>query len=299
MNSYIFPSLKRGELNLGPQGLGFLLSNGYIGDARVFYCASAGGTMPMPAFAGSIPGAGRTRAATGLAALRRAGGFEARSIMYGDWSWLGVWEASYTGMRAVLGDYNYRNTPAVLAADSGKWGITGHWSEPWSADKLDGNILVRGTRPFVRTSVGTPIFKTQKMLAGRAIVADSFSRATLGKAVMRDDIPPGDGLHAHRDGYNVLYGDWHATWHGDPQQRFIWADDAYNDLPAGAGIAYDNWCFNGLSGSQSYIGWWWYRKQGGTFAFDNRTYDYYDIENCTTKLWHTFDSDTGIDVDAD
>lgn len=28
--------------------------------------------------------------------------------------------------------------------------------------------------------------------------------------------------YAHRDGYNVLYGDWSARWYGDFQQRWIW-----------------------------------------------------------------------------
>ena len=35
---------------------------------------------------------------------------------------------------------------------------------------------------------------------------------------------PGDGLLAHRDGYNVLYGDFSARWFGDPQQRIAWLD---------------------------------------------------------------------------
>jgi hypothetical protein len=33
---------------------------------------------------------------------------------------------------------------------------------------------------------------------------------------------PGDGIYGHRDGYNVLYGDWSARWFGDPQQKLIW-----------------------------------------------------------------------------
>jgi hypothetical protein len=33
---------------------------------------------------------------------------------------------------------------------------------------------------------------------------------------------PGDGWYAHRTGYNILYGDYHAQWFGDPQQEFVW-----------------------------------------------------------------------------
>lgn len=30
------------------------------------------------------------------------------------------------------------------------------------------------------------------------------------------------GWYAHRAGYNVLYGNWSAKWHGDPQKRIMW-----------------------------------------------------------------------------
>ena len=33
---------------------------------------------------------------------------------------------------------------------------------------------------------------------------------------------PGAGIYGHREGYNTLYGDGHAAWYGDPQQRIIW-----------------------------------------------------------------------------
>jgi prepilin-type processing-associated H-X9-DG protein len=33
---------------------------------------------------------------------------------------------------------------------------------------------------------------------------------------------PGDGIFAHRQGYNVLYGDGSARWQGDPQGTLIW-----------------------------------------------------------------------------
>jgi hypothetical protein len=61
------------------------------------------------------------------------------------------------------------------------------------------------------------LFKTQKILGGRAIVADAF-----GKNAFEGAIQPGPGYFAHRDGYNVLYGDWSTHWWGDPLQKFIW-----------------------------------------------------------------------------
>ena len=38
----------KGELNLGPNGLGYLVLGSYMPDARAMYCPSAGGTMPLP-----------------------------------------------------------------------------------------------------------------------------------------------------------------------------------------------------------------------------------------------------------
>ena len=35
-----------GKLVMGPVGLGFLVAGGYVGDARIFFCPSAGGNMP-------------------------------------------------------------------------------------------------------------------------------------------------------------------------------------------------------------------------------------------------------------
>ena len=46
---------------------------------------------------------------------------------------------------------------------------------------------------------------------------------------------PGDGMLAHKDGYNILYGDGHVTWMGDPNQFWIWRNSL--DAPTnGQGI---------------------------------------------------------------
>ena len=80
-------SYAAGNLSMAPLGLGNLVSGGYVGDARVFFCPSVGGNMPLPS-ANYCYTISPTRAASSVADMKRAGGFEAKSIMYGDWSWL-------------------------------------------------------------------------------------------------------------------------------------------------------------------------------------------------------------------
>jgi len=64
------------------------------------------------------------------------------------------------------------------------------------------------------------MFKTQKLLRTRALVSDSFSQPN------GNYWSAGMAAYHHTDGYNVLYGDWSATWHGDPQQNIMWWPDA-------------------------------------------------------------------------
>ena len=291
-----FPPVK-GELNMAPNGLGFLVAGDYISDAKVFYCPSAGGTMPVPNngwYGRNSAHPDWIDAATGPGDLRRAGGFDADSILHGDWSFIGVWAKRFNRERAVVSDYAYRNQSNALAANACKWGDTIGWRNTWRIDRLDNQIIVGGTRPGVRTSPGAPAFKTQKLLAGRAIVADSFARDHNGDQTYEQ--PVGDGFHAHKDGYNILYGDWHAKWYGDPQQRFIWWTPIDStEIPGGIG---DHWQL-GLNTGRANLGWWWYRDANQDWNFDNWGWDFNDVEGCGAKAWHILDEDAGIDVNAE
>ena len=80
-----------GSLNLGPHGLGFLLEGNYIGDARTFFCPSAE-NMPAPRMLDDTNANYQVAAATNLTDLKTAGGFDVKSIMYGNWTWLGKWQ---------------------------------------------------------------------------------------------------------------------------------------------------------------------------------------------------------------
>jgi len=288
-----------GELNLAPLGLGYLCANGYIGDARVFYCPSAGGNMQFAAGRWSwgpptYPIAYHARSAKDL---QRAGGFDAESIMYGDWTWLrdvrpeGYHRYVFQG-DAVLCDYAYRNMPVTL----------GFVLPAYPELPPVNEVLLRSTKPAVKIRVGAPAFVTQKTLGGRAIVADSFGthfwngdceppRSTGYPRLMP---PPGDGWYAHRDGYNVLYGDWHVKWYGDPKERFIWwpvinlthNSGYYGEAEAPSAA--------GTSGSMCL----WYKRLDGSDHYYQST-NFSRVEASGSYAWHLLDVDAGIDVDAD
>ena len=66
-----------GQLNLAPNGMGFLLTAGYIGDAKVYYCPSA------QSMRGDLNAKHRD-GATNLNDWQTAGGFDAQTMLYGD-----------------------------------------------------------------------------------------------------------------------------------------------------------------------------------------------------------------------
>jgi prepilin-type processing-associated H-X9-DG protein len=230
--------------------------------------------------------------------LQRAGGYDGNAITHGDWSWLKVWDMRgigdgrppTDGARAVLCDYAYRDTPAGLSAEPGDNG-------PAKVMALNGNVLIRGTKPYVRTSPGTPLFKTQKLLGSRALVADTFARSNPGaNPRLYPDYytPVGDGFYAHRDGYNVLYGDWHVRWYGDATQQLMWYPDIY--FP-GMGMPYDraNYTFTSPWASLS---WWWFGTEGTKYVGIGRAWEFNTLPNTNAEEWHTLDVAEGIDTNA-
>ena len=283
-----------GELNMAPHGLGYLVANGYMGDARLLYCPSVGGNMPAP----SARFVRECRAVKSVADLQRSGGWDAKSILYGDYTWIGHYSYDVTNGsaqncfwgRAIMSDYGYRNMP-----------VSAMGFLDYSGGDMPGTTVhLRQSKPIITAELGCPLFKTQKILAGRALVSDAFGR-NFTEYSAESDPPPfpnvlGVGAYAHREGYNVLYGDWHAKWYGDPQERFIWW------LPPRMGRLHRTYYETGYGANRTEMdsgacsassAMYWYRMEDGSEPMYGRDF------NCGPAAWHVLDVDTGVDVDAE
>jgi len=223
--------------------------------------------------------------------------------MYGDWNWLDPWAADslqtqpwshirFTLSRVMYSHYFYRGIPAMQPSYMGNDAGGGpNWGEYWR---------VHFIRPDRAVFPGEPIFKTQKHLEGRAVVTDAWGRSNwheggTGSFVFPNESYPhmeaGEGFYAHKDGYNVLYGDGHASWWGDPQQRLAW----YMVKGAAGGTMtadyYNNTHSNQLSdvtAADSTYSW------AGHIANDRSC-----CKEGTVLVWHGFDTAAGIDVGVD
>jgi len=271
-------SFTPGDLNLAPMGMGILLTGGYMPDAQVFYCPSSD----------NMPSEYTNYYATRLADWKTAGGFDAKTLHYGDWScaaykrrpggssWAYRWAL-------VWSHYAYRNTVAYIV---NSWHIY-----------EDGNTRgLLGVRPRSYARIGQPYFRTARELGGRTLVCDSFSKGRtddmLGRKVTNLNGQPiemsrliaGAGIKGHRDGYNVLYGDWHTQWFGDPQQKIIWHTQGTRQMTNTC--SYNCMASNWIIGNK---GPWW----RGTSQYR------YDFPHTPLAVWHEMDNAAGIDVGVD
>jgi len=219
-------ALTAGELNCAPCGLGYLVTGGYLPDVTALYCPSAKG-MPGDFWRGP----GNKPEACDVGDWKTIGGVDGQALMYGDYSSFG-----YSPGRAAiaLSSYAYRNTRL------------GVWS-PWhvyedGTEKTRGYVKqyhLPGTRPEIRPRVNQPLFVTRRTLGGRALAMDTFSKGErydgLGRYtkdyryqnIVVSRLIAGFGIKAHKQGYNVLYGDGHVQWFGDPDEKIIWHTQGY------------------------------------------------------------------------
>ena len=126
------------------------------------------------------------------------------------------------------------------------------------------------------TGPNCPLFKTTRRLGGRALMSDRF-----GKPGRAATTYPGDGVYIHKDGYNVLYGDYHAAFYGDPQGKVAWGPALAR---TGTAYSYDKMGSNNVR----------YANSTG-YAFNTVRWHL----SYGAYYMHIFDVSAGIDVDVD
>jgi prepilin-type N-terminal cleavage/methylation domain-containing protein/prepilin-type processing-associated H-X9-DG protein len=269
------------QLNCAPVGLGMLLTTGYTGDSGVFYCPSAN-AMPGEATPSGNAGSPGQEWVKNLRDWRTLGGRDGNALMYGDYTTFNDYYGDSVG---VLSSYAYRNVEMTIRAPR-------HYYQQGDVAYM----TIPGTKPVVAPKNLAPLFRTEKFLGSRALVADSFSKGcefdALGKKKepVNGDIQvtageAGMGMVEHKDGYNVLYGDSHVKWYGDPQQRIIWHLEGRRlEAAGGAG-----------SGGPENLGTNYFEvfPFGLGLSIDDR-----DVKNTSLAIWHDFDVAGEVDVDV-
>jgi prepilin-type N-terminal cleavage/methylation domain-containing protein len=244
-----------GSVSTGPVGLGLLATTNQIEEMRIYFCPS-GPDMP--------PDWGARGAVSTEAGFRQLGGKGSKSITQGAWygmpRWLGI-----EGVYGFQSHYNYRNVP-VSSADPSK--VSG--------------VELRSVAPRLKVEAGCPQFKSQKLLGGRALVTDTFSKWD------DPDIPEQDRQsfirYSHQEGINVLYGDLHSTWVPDPGKTMLyWNDNPIDQAEISASISTITYC-----------------TDRSEFTYDVVPYDASEPDESRSAgegflFWHYLDTAAGID----
>jgi hypothetical protein len=290
------PNFGIGKLCAAPQGLGFLAADGYLPDLGVFFCPSSP-NMPDDEMANTYAhpimwGPYREyEGATSIADCKAAGGTSADILTHGSW---GTYYPN-TGPGALGADYFFAATTRVESTYAYRCaGVYTPEQEFILANPTLVSPYIQGlrlqvpwTKPGVWHDPQLPFFKTLKQLGGRAIVADGYERHY--NAWVADTYnQPGDAWWGHRDGYNILYGDFSARWYGDPQARIMWYPPpaSYNQESTSyqcddmSGSTFDGYCSNLPNDPNE--PYYWGNIVGSQFP----------------DVWHLFDVANGIDVDA-
>ena len=265
----------------GPMGLGNLLVGGYIPDCKTFYCPTAD---PLPT--GEDPNAKPYYITGNLAGWKAAGGFDANTMISSN-----KWVRTSWSIGGVYCNYNYRDVPLIE-------------QNPWCMVQdrgRDTNMAtwLSGTKPKVYVAINEPNFRTQKDLGQRAFVVDTFDKGGSFDATGKDvtaitNTSPittsgavvGYGMKVHREGYNVLYGDWSVRWYGDAEQRIIWHLQGGTNL-ARASIGTHNMLGNNLYYSYNYnpFGYTHTEMQSNARTIGSGV-----------LVWHYFDNAIGMDL---
>jgi len=205
-----FSATNPNGLQVAPRGTGHLFTNGYMSDAGVFYCPSGGDTRFEHADSNGRTSLTREYFNCTRDQFQARGSMtDPRTLTHGDWTQSGRLDYGELTNKGVLSHYAYRCATSIKceSASLGRRSI----------------LTVYYTNPKVTANPWEPMFKTTKILGSRALLADGFDKQGYytGTANINSTLVPGLGNYVHKDGYNVLYGDYHVAWFGDPQQKVI------------------------------------------------------------------------------
>ena len=260
-----------GDLNAAPWGLGNLLTGGYMNDMQSFYCPSTGGLMPLLNSRRPNYSAQRAESPNSfLSDVRKLGGFDGNALTHGDYTSFGKpLDSSHEA------EFGAVTAHCVLACDYEYRGVPDQQYISFYLD-ADGKVVwdtVYGVKPKLKSRPGSVPFKSLRVVGGRALVTDAFTRFSTSETNYPTE--PGWGIHAHRVGYNVLAGDGHAAWRGDPQERTLWR--LRHDRPNDGEFR--------TTGTKACAGGW------SSYDPTNDTYIGFGAWE-----WHQFDVFLGVDV---
>jgi len=285
-------TITKGKLSMAPMGLGYLLWGNYAGDVRTLFCPTSGDGVPCLNYGVDNPTIMAAQfAISRLSEYKKGGGFDKDSVFSGDWAWWGPNTGTGTSpyfvnssvvagglqtARAAASDYIYRGLPVLTHNAVYSQSTTLYYTTA---------VALKYTKPLAKVSPGSPAFKTSKQLGNRAIVADTFSNTSkLPVSATGCGFVAGTAKYVHKDGYNVLYGDWSAKWYGDADQKIMWWDCSFDYgttsfwAEGGPHLMYTT-----LAQTSGGVGTF---KLGGNTGTDRSSH----------AIWHEFDIDNQIDV---
>jgi len=215
-----------GELNMQPVGLGMLVSDGFLDDTQSLFCPSSCYWDHRDVWARDSTSGKEAFMFTAMAELKQAGGYTPRVLTHGDFNSFDCStmppEMKKTKMLGC--NYAYRNQPAV------RFHVT-DLANPGPDIYENGAVTPQPFPSAVKLEHLVPPRGTQKLLGERAVVMDRFGMPNWSAVTARPGSPEaaGPGIHGHRDGYNILYGDGSANWYSDPLERWVFQDPVSGD----------------------------------------------------------------------
>ena len=236
-----------GKFNAAGVGVGMLFTSGYLSDLGVFYCPT-GGRMDYQAggvknnYEYCVTSSQWGRYLTGdVGNIKKLGASGTKALTHGDWSWSSSPASPWSVFeRNFACSYAYRNQPVSVTFYSGRpthdWSNEYWWDNGASNDYGTGLTHVwcsgrptaeyPGIAAVISGQYGPTCFRrTEKLLGSRAIMIDRWGKRCTWYTHEWETQRTGDGMLAHQEGYNILYGDGSVRWFGDPQRRFIYRQE--------------------------------------------------------------------------